>query len=243
MRMVTAKDRAAHADSLMLILAIDTALEACSAALHNVATGETVARETLPMTRGHAEALIPLIERIMKESACEFSELDAFAVTVGPGSFTGLRVGLSAARGFGLATGKPVIGVSTLATLAAPLLAIDDNIPVVAAIDARHGNLYIQMFGPGGRILVTPRVMTIKDAVRAVAIGPARLTGSGAPLLAEAWPTSERPPLEIFPTATPDPVWLARLASVADPARSEPRPMYLKEADAKPQTAGRIARK
>lgn len=227
----------------MLILAIDTALEACSAALHNVATDETVARETIPMTRGHAEALIPLIERLMTQSGCEFNDIDAFAVTVGPGSFTGLRVGLSAARGFGLATGKPVIGVSTLATLAAPLLAIDDAIPVVAAIDARHGNLYIQMFGPGGRILVSPRVMALRDATRAVAIGPARLAGSGAALLAEGWPAGERPPLAIFPDATPDPVWLARLASVADPARSEPRPLYLKEADAKPQTAGRIARK
>lgn len=227
----------------MLILAIDTALEACSAALHNVATGETVARETIPMTRGHAEALIPLIERLMNESGTDFNDIDAFAVTVGPGSFTGLRVGLSAARGFGLATGKPVIGVSTLATLAAPLLAIDDNIPVVAAIDARHGNLYIQMFGPGGRILVSPRAMAVKDAVRAVAIGPARLTGSGATLLAEVWPAGERRPLEVLTEATPDPVWLARLASVADPARSEPRPLYLKEADAKPQTAGRIARK
>ena len=243
MCMVTAKDRATHADSPMLILAIDTALEACSVALHDVATGETVARETVPMTRGHAEALIPLVERLMNESGREFNDIDAFAVTVGPGSFTGLRVGLSAARGFGLATGKPVIGVSTLATLAAPLLAIDDNIPVVASIDARHGNLYIQMFGPGGRILITPRCMAVKDAVRAAAIGPARLTGSGSPMLAEGWPPGERPPLEIFPTATPDPVWLARLASVADPARSEPKPLYLKEADAKPQTAGRIARK
>ena len=227
----------------MLILALDTALEACSVALHDIASDRTLARASQAMARGHAEALVPMVDQVMVESGREFSDIGLFAVTVGPGSFTGLRVGLSAARGFGLATGRPVIGISTLATLAAPLLAEDDGVPVVAAIDARHDNLYIQMIGPGGRVMVSARQLALKDAVRAVANGPARLVGSGGPLLASAWPATAPAPLEIVATNTPDPVWLARLASVADPAKSEPRPLYLRDADAKPQTAARIARR
>ncbi|TSJ64345.1 tRNA (adenosine(37)-N6)-threonylcarbamoyltransferase complex dimerization subunit type 1 TsaB [Starkeya sp. 3C] len=227
----------------MLILAIDTALEACSAALHDTDTDTTRAVVREPMARGHAEALIPIVEKVLDEAGLEIADLDAFAVTVGPGSFTGLRVGIAAARGFGLATGKPVIGLPTLAVLAAPLLAEDDNVPVAAAIDARHGNVYLQVIGPSGRVLVSPRAMAVKDAVRSVANGPVRLVGSGAQLIAEAWPSGALPPVAVFGTSTPDPVWLARLASVADPARSEPRPLYLREADAKPQTAARIARR
>lgn len=227
----------------MLILALDTALEACAVALHDAARDETLAQARRVMARGHAEALIPMVEEVFGQAGLSAGDVDAFAVTVGPGSFTGLRVGLSAARGFGLATGRPVLGLSTLATLAAPLLAEDDTIPVAAAIDARHGNVYLQMIGPSGRILVSARAMAVRDAARAVAIGPVRLVGSGATLLTEAWPPGERPPLEVLEEATPDPVWLARLASVADPAVSEPRPLYLRDADAKPQTAARIARR
>lgn len=234
---------AAHADWFMLILALDTALEACSVALHDVDSDRTLAAARESMARGHAEALIPMVERVLDEAGCAVGDADAFAVTVGPGSFTGLRVGIAAARGFGLATGRPVLGLSTLAVLAAPLLAEDDRVPVAAAIDARHGNVYLQMIGPAGRVLVSPRIMALKDAARSVANGPVRLVGSGAHLIAEAWPAGERAPVEVNPGVTPDPVWLARLAGVADPARSEPRPLYLRDADAKPQTAARIARR
>ena len=227
----------------MLILAIDTALEACSAALHDTGADTTLAVLREPMVRGHAEALIPMVARVLDEAGLSSSDIDAFAVTVGPGSFTGLRVGIAAARGFGLATGKPVIGLSTLAVLAAPLLARDDSVPVAAAIDARHGNVYLQVIGAAGRVLVSPRAMPVRDAARSVANGPVRLVGSGAPLIADAWPSGERAPIVLLGDLTPDPVWLARLAGVADPARSEARPLYLREADAKPQTGGRIARR
>ncbi|MDQ0511014.1 tRNA (adenosine(37)-N6)-threonylcarbamoyltransferase complex dimerization subunit type 1 TsaB [Ancylobacter amanitiformis] len=227
----------------MLILALDTALEACSVALYDTTSHQTLASGHEMMSRGHAEALIPMVDAVMQQARIGFGDIDGFAVTVGPGSFTGLRVGLSAARGFRIATGRPVIGLSTLAVLAAPLLAVNDAVPVAAAIDARHGNVYLQMIGAAGRVLVGPRAMALKDAARSIAIGPVRIVGSGAALLAQAWPSGERPPISVDPAATPDAVWLARLASVADPARSEPRPLYLREADAKPQTAARIARR
>ena len=72
-------------------------------------------------------------------------------MTTGPGSFTGLRVGIAAARGIALAADKPAVGLSTLSAYAAPHMATDDSFPVVAAIDARHGHVYLQVFSAGGR--------------------------------------------------------------------------------------------
>src|SRR3990170_4444965 len=114
----------------MRVLAIDTALEACSAAVLDTEHASVVAHESLPMLRGHAEALIPLIARVLERARLTFSELDRVAVTTGPGSFTGLRVGISAARGIALAAGKPAVGLTTLAAFAAPRLAEDGKTSV-----------------------------------------------------------------------------------------------------------------
>src|SRR5579884_1697292 len=169
----------------MRVLAIDTALDACAAAVLDTARGEIVARETRSMVRGHAEALMPLIKRVLDRSGFSFADLHRIAVTVGPGSFTGLRVGIAAARGLALASGKPAIGVTTLAALAAPLIAADDTSPVVAAVDARHDHVYLHVVGPGGRTLVAPRLATMRDALRASVTSRApRLVGNAAALLA-----------------------------------------------------------
>src|SRR5438552_111182 len=117
----------------MRLLAIDTALAACSAAVFDTDTG-VIAGESLPMARGHAEALIPMVARVMAAASIGFDAIDRFAVTVGPGSFTGLRVGVSAARGLALAARKPAVGVTTLTAYAAPLLAANDSVPVLVAI-------------------------------------------------------------------------------------------------------------
>src|ERR1700726_896330 len=119
------------------------------------------------MTRGHAEALMPLVGRVMDAARLEFDEIDRIAVTVGPGSFTGLRVGIAAARGIALAAGKPAVGVSTLAAFAAAHLNPGMTRPVVAAVDARHDHVYVEVFGPGRRILLTPRLVPIAAAGRA----------------------------------------------------------------------------
>src|SRR6185295_9141402 len=100
-----------------------------------------------------------------------FADFDRIAVTTGPGSFTGLRVGISAARGIALASGKPAVGLSTLAALAAPFIAADDALPVVSAIDARHDHVYLQVFGSGGRTLVGPRLISVRDALRVGSTG------------------------------------------------------------------------
>jgi tRNA threonylcarbamoyl adenosine modification protein YeaZ len=227
----------------MRVLAIDTALDACSSAVLDTDRGGIVATESLTMVRGHAEALMPLIARVMDESALEFRELDRIAVTTGPGSFTGLRVGLAAARGIALAAAKPAIGLSTLAGLAAPHIAQDDSTSVVAAIDARHAHVYLQVFGAGGRTIVPPRIAPLREAVRMALTEPARLVGSAAELIAASWPRSEPPPLLVDARGAPDIAWVARLGALATDGRGPPRPLYLRAPDAHPQDAARLPRR
>src|SRR5436305_8407122 len=113
----------------MLILAIDTALDACAAAVLDTDANRILAHESQPMKRGHAEALMPLIARVMKTSGIAFTSLDRIAVTTGPGSFTGLRVGLSAARGIALAAAKPAAGLTTLTAHAAAFVGANSEHP------------------------------------------------------------------------------------------------------------------
>src|ERR1700730_5116990 len=212
----------------MRVLAIDCALDACAAAVFDSDTGTIVASETRIMLRGHAEALMPLIARVMDEAEIEFKELDRIAVTVGPGSFTGLRVGISAARGIALAAPNPAFGLTTLAGLAAPHIADDDTTPVVVAIDARHDHVYMQVFGPGGRTLLAPRLAPLREAVRAATGGPARIVGSAAGLVARSWPKGELPPALVDQRAAPDIAWIARLGAAAADAEGPAQPLSLR---------------
>jgi tRNA threonylcarbamoyladenosine biosynthesis protein TsaB len=227
----------------MRVLAIDTALDACSAALVDTKADEPLAAQSLEIDRGHAEALIPLVERVLKAAGAGFDSIDRIVTTIGPGSFTGLRVGISAARGFALVARRPAVGVTTLAALAAPYVTESDAVPVIAAIDARHGNLYLQMFGAGGRTLVAPRASGLRDAIRAVALGPARIAGSAAAMLAAHWPAGVVAPLVIDARAAPDIAWVARLGAAADPLQAKPRPLYLRPPEAKPQDTSGLPRR
>src|SRR6267378_5169456 len=149
----------------MLILAIDTALDACAAAVLDTGTSKAIARESLAMKRGHAEALMPLIARVMKASGIAFASLDRIAVTTGPGSFTGLRVGLSAARGIALAAGKPVVGLTTLTAYAAPVVSENGEHPIISAIAARHDQVYFQVVSGDGGALIQPCIAPIEEAL------------------------------------------------------------------------------
>jgi tRNA threonylcarbamoyladenosine biosynthesis protein TsaB len=227
----------------MRVLAIDTALEACSAAVLDTAAGAVAARECLPMQRGHAEALMPLIARVMGRAGCTFEDLDRIAVTTGPGSFTGLRVGIAAARGISLATGKPAVGITTLAAYAAPFIAADDSLPVVAAIDARHEHVYLQVFGPSGRTLVSPRILPLREALRVAATGSPRLVGTAAAVMAAGWPPGERAPRAIEQRSAPDIDWVARLGALTEDTSAPVKPLYLRAPDAQPQDASQLARR
>ena len=227
----------------MRVLAIDTALAACSAAVLDSEHATIIASETLPMIRGHAEAVMPLIARVMDRADIDFATLERIAVTVGPGSFTGLRVGIAAARGIALAGAKPAVGLSTLASLAAPLISEDDSGQVVAAIDARHGQVYFQLFGSGGRTLMAPRIATLRDAVRAATAGSVRIVGTAAGELAAIWPREYDPPLSVEQREAPDIEWVARLGAAAAEGYGPPKPLYLRAPDAQPQSAAQLPRR
>ncbi len=226
----------------MRLLAIDTALAACSAAILDTEQG-VLASESLPMVRGHAEALIPLLSRVATAAGIAFRDLDRVVVTTGPGSFTGLRVGLAAARGIALSIGKPAVGLSTLSAYAAPHLADDDNAPVVVAIDARHQHVYLEMFAPGGRSLIAPRLTSLRDAVCAAAGAPARIVGSAAQTVADARGAADPTPILVDPRGAPDIDWVAKMGMALPEGQSPPKPQYLRAADAQPQNAAQLPRR
>lgn len=226
----------------MRILAIDTALDLCSACVAADAPEATIAQESLALARGHAEALLPLVERVMARVEGGFESLDRVAVTVGPGSYTGLRVGLSAARAVGLAAGVPVVGVTTLSALLAPQLALGGAGVVAAAIDARHGAVYFQAMSAGDGILVPPAHLALDAAADRLGAGPVTLVGSGAGPLAAVL-RARGIAVTVSGAGGPDIAWVAFLGLVADPVQALPRPMYLRGADARPQDHARLARR
>ena len=237
----------------MRLLAIDTALPAASACVLDSQELEPLAVESQPMERGHAESIAPLIQRVVGAVDGGFKSLDRVAVTVGPGSFTGVRIGIAAAQAIALARRIDLVGVSTLSALAAPNFLEPFEGVVAAAIDARHGQIYVAAFSPEGRVLVSPRRTGAVEALRALGDYPSLglrgggskqrllLVGSGAALL-EAQARANGFSAQIVSDASaPDIVFVARLGLVANPEDAPARPLYLKSADAKPVAWARAA--
>jgi tRNA threonylcarbamoyl adenosine modification protein YeaZ len=221
----------------MLILAIDTALDYCAAAVLDTDTQALIAQETQVMKRGHAEALMPLIVRVMTASGIAYLDLDRIAVTTGPGSFTGLRVGLSAARGIALAADKPVAGLTTLSAYVAPLVAEAQEQPIISAIDARHDHVYFQVVAGNGTTLMKPAVAPIESTFAAARFGALRVVGNAAHLLADRWPRHLPALSSVDPQPGPDITWVAWLGAAIDPTESPAKPFYLRPPDAKPKAS------
>jgi tRNA threonylcarbamoyladenosine biosynthesis protein TsaB len=213
----------------MRLLVIDTALGACTAAVFEDA--RLLAAQFLPMTKGHQERLGGVVRDVVAEAGGGFDGLDRIGVTVGPGSFTGLRVGLAFAQGLGAALDRPVVGISALDGLAGSLP--EDGSPVAALIDARRGQVYIKQFVNG--VAAGPdEALTLEEAAqRVAALGPdVRLVGNGAPVLIDAFPDVKHALVD--DRVAPSPEALARLAAAADPATNLPKPLYLRAPDATP---------
>lgn len=206
----------------MIVLGLDTCLNACSVA---VLDGETVlAHRCEVMARGHQERLAPMAQAVMAEAGLSFDRLERIGATVGPGSFTGLRVGVAFAKGLASALAIPAVGVGALEALAAEASGL-----VAAAIDARRDQLYLQLL-EDGRALMAPDVLPVGTAaarLAELAMGrPLTLVGSGATLLAEAAPGARL----LVPEGC-DARHVARLAAAKAPTPI--RPLYLRAPDAK----------
>ena len=216
----------------MKILAIDTATAACSAAL--LGDGVIIAARHVAMLRGHAGALLPMVEEVMAEADVAYDALDLIAATVGPGAFTGLRVGLAAARGLALAGGLPIIGVTTLEALAHAVEDGSGERSVVAVLNARREEVYYQAYDAKLAPLGPPRV----GAAEMVDLpdGPVLLVGDGAALLPAAR-DGNRSDVEIMPGVLPDAAVVAAIAAArfdpAAPPESPPEPLYLRSSGAR----------
>ena len=224
-----------------LILACDTTQGACSLALWR---GDLVASHLTPMQKGHAEALMPMLEALCAEAAIDLREITHLAVTHGPGTFTGVRVGLSAMRGLALALDAPLKTYGTLAVMAA---ACPQDLPLIVAIDAKRETFYTQSFAAQGAPLTSPQALSAPDILAmaqnlSMSEGAQKiaLCGTGAPLLAAAQKMSDAAGLFQLLDAPPYPqaAHLARLAAedTGTPEKWEnlppAEPLYLRPPDA-----------
>jgi tRNA threonylcarbamoyl adenosine modification protein YeaZ len=226
----------------MHILALDTSMGACSAALLSIDDGgrRLVSRQEV-MQRGHAEALMPMVAEVMAEAAVDPSALEVIASTTGPGSFTGVRIAIAAARGLALVTKATLFGADSLtvmARVARESRAIGPA-PFALAVDAHRGMLYFGLYGASGERREGPALVTPDAAAASMPRDISIALGSGAKLLAAA---SQRPIEAMLPELQPNAAALAKIALESRERTAMLRPLYLRPPDARPQ-APAVARR
>ncbi|KQW31918.1 tRNA threonylcarbamoyladenosine biosynthesis protein TsaB [Rhizobium sp. Root274] len=214
----------------MIVLAIDTAGVDCAAAVFDTNSGKLLASISETIGRGHAERLMAMIEEALKSAGLSLKDVQKIGVTVGPGSFTGIRVGVAAARGLALALGVDCVGVCTLEVLASTVPATDA--PVLAAINAHRDEVYVQAFR-NGVPEDEPALVTLEDFLSRAARPGTQLVGSASALIAdpEAQTEPDHYPIEI----------VARISATTK-AQGKAKPLYLRGPDAKPQTGFAVSR-
>jgi tRNA threonylcarbamoyladenosine biosynthesis protein TsaB len=219
----------------MKVLAFDSSGAACSAAIRD-GEGRLVAHRFEPLARGHAERLMPMLRDVMAEAGVAFSGLDLIAVTTGPGSFTGIRVGLAAARGLALASALPLLGVTAFETIVAAVPPAERRGgALIVAIDSRRDDLFIQCFAADGAALSAPAALAPAALADAVPAGTLVLAGDGATRARDALAALGRSALLARADGPPDAADIAALALArwqpgAFPA--PPLPLYLRPPDA-----------
>ena len=221
----------------MNVLAFDTCFDACSVAAGRGMRSLSPIIATIfePMAIGQAERLMPMIDEAMAEAKLSFQDLDRIAVTVGPGTFTGARICVSAARALALVSGTPIVTISSLA-----LMAHHPSIPganaggLAIATDARRGEVYVQHIDRHTlQPLSPPAVYAVTDAAAALGPNPIVVAGSGAKALADAAQAQGLDAIAILPDLLPDALDMLFCAGSWRPAATV-APLYLRAPDAKP---------
>ncbi|AMX96604.1 tRNA (adenosine(37)-N6)-threonylcarbamoyltransferase complex dimerization subunit type 1 TsaB [Mesorhizobium sp. M7A.F.Ca.US.014.04.1.1] len=222
----------------MKLLAIDCAANLCAASVYDATAKRELGRSVLDLGKGHAEQLMAVIAEALEAGATDYAGLGAIAVSVGPGSFTGLRVGVSTARGLALALKIPAIGVTTLEALAAEAATAFPGRAVLAALDAGREEIHAAFYDERLVLTYGPAVATLADVVAMAKATSLVLAGTAAALIS----ASAGREFDVGPrTATADIVTYARLAA-AKGAGERPKPLYLRGADAKPQAGFILSR-
>jgi tRNA threonylcarbamoyladenosine biosynthesis protein TsaB len=225
----------------MALLAFDTCFGAVSVAVrYRAANGDWLVREAYEARQtGHAERLMPMIAEVMAGAGLAFGAVERFAVTVGPGTFTGVRVGVAAAKAFALAAGRPIVGVSSLDVIAARARHLlgtrADGRNILVAVDARRGGLYcaLQRDIPGADA-DAPLLLNVDDATALARDARAIVIGSGGPLIADhAAAQGHRIDTDLA-SIEPHARYLAQLAADRSPSPGV-APLYLRSPDVRPQ--------
>ncbi len=209
-----------------LLLACDTSQAACSVAL--VHGGAVLGSACEVMVRGHSETLMVMLERMMAEADKDFAVLDGLAVTIGPGTFTGVRTGLAAMRGLALALDKPLLGIGTLHAMAQ---AADMGLPVLVAVDARRDTYYCQALDENKVPVSEPQALSLVEAQNLLRVGDVEVIGTGKVALNGVDARFRVSAAADYPVAEN----VARLAvsmARAEWPEARPQPLYLRPADA-----------
>lgn len=220
----------------MLVLGMDSATSACSAAVVN--DGDVLAREFREMIRGHAEALVPMIERVLETAGCTVSGLDLIAATVGPGAYTGVRIGLSTAQTMSLAATVPLVGVTTLEAVARA--AQDSPEDLLVVMETKRTDFYAQLFRGEGESIAAPAALTDTELLSAFPQTNLRLAGDAAERAAAIFRDAGRSVELIDDSGFPDAAWVARIGGerAAEARIGSATPLYLRPPDVGPP-AGR----
>ena len=225
----------------MKILALDTAASWCSVAVYDSDGDVVLADVSDNIGKGHAEVLMTYIERALTEAKLALGDMDRVAVNVGPGSFTGVRIGVSAARGFALALGIPALGITAFEALAAETRIVHPEKPVLVLLDAHRGEIYAQSFDAKGLPAAKPLILSREEA-QALAASQAEntiLAGSASRSINDALDSR----FALGPTEPTAKIGVyARLASSRQP-EDAPKPLYMRGPDAKPQVGFALPRK
>jgi len=230
----------------MNILALDTSMGACSAAVlrSSSSAGRMLFARQEAMARGHAEALMPMVAEVMAEAGLRFAEIDLIAATTGPGSFTGVRIAIAAARGLALVTHAKLFGTDSLTVMAKEAVArgAAEPGPFAVAVDARRGMLYFGLYDEAGKKRDGPLLIGPDEAINLLPSGLRVAAGSGAILLAEAGGRRGHPLEAKLAELQPSAEALAEIAFASGETVPTLRPLYLRPPDAKPQMPAMLRR-
>lgn len=221
----------------MIILAIDTAGPICAVCLYDSASDRDILSISDPIGRGHAEHLPIIVAQVLDKTKLSFDQIDRLGVTIGPGSFAGIRVGISFVRALALALNIPAVGISTLKAMATELFETETgevalkNVLVIQ--DARRGEFYITAMSADQQYDIAPKAIKQETISDILATQVWTLCGSGVDLIEdlqnETHTIAHKHP-------APSIQWVARLTAHQTDLKTLPRPQYLRAADAKKPT-------